>query len=127
MRSFNTWLLLGAAAILAFSGCKSSTSSSAASGGSEAKKINDRGIVSDVKSELNRDPVYKFDDVNVSSADGIVQLSGFATTEEQKQRAGQLAQSVDGVTKVDNAITLKPQALPKTGRPAYPTDTPSTQ
>jgi osmotically-inducible protein OsmY len=127
MRSFNTWLLLGAAAVLAFSGCKSSSNSSSASGGSEAKKVNDRGIVSDIKSELNRDPVYKFDDVNVTSAEGVVQLSGFATTEEQKQRATQLAQNVPGVTKVENAIALKPQALPKTGRPAYPTDTPSTQ
>jgi len=118
MRSFKTCLLLGAAAILSFSGCKSSSSSS---GGSEAKKPSDSKITSNVKSELKHDPAYKFDSVDVATANGVVQLSGFATTEDEKQRAAQLAQGVPGVTSVQNNVTLKPNAFSPTGRTNYGT------
>ena len=118
MRSFKTCLLLAAAAILSFSGCKSSSSSS---GESEAKKPSDSKITSNVRSELKHDPAYKFDGVDVATANGVVQLSGFATTEEEKQRAAQVAQSVPGVTSVQNGISLKPNAFSPTGRTNYGT------
>ena len=123
MRSFKTCLLLGAAAILVFGGCESSHNSSSASSGGQGKA--DRGITSQIRSDLNHDPVYKFDDVGVTTANGVVQLSGFAGTEDQKRRAAEIAQSVEGVTQVQNAITLKPNALSRTGKnygttPPYP-------
>jgi osmotically-inducible protein OsmY len=78
--------------------------------------MDDRNITDQVKSELKSDPVYRFDDVDVQTFAGIVQLSGFATTEAQKQRATQLAQTVPGVMQVKNVISMKPQPLEPTGR-----------
>ncbi len=81
------------------------------------RMVDDNRITSRVKSELNREPTYKFNDVDVKTFAGVVQLSGFVNSDEQKQRAGQIAQSTPGVTQVINSITLKPQQTPTpTGR-----------
>jgi osmotically-inducible protein OsmY len=37
----------------------------------------------------------------------VVQLSGSAKSEQDRQRAGQIAQSVGGVTQVDNQIRVQ--------------------
>jgi hypothetical protein len=44
-----------------------------------------------------------------------VQLSGFVNTEQQKDRAGEIAEHVPGVANVVNNISLKPQ------QPSMPT------
>jgi osmotically-inducible protein OsmY len=40
---------------------------------------------------------------------GVVQLSGFATSEAERERAAQLARSVNGVQGVRNSIQLQPK------------------
>ncbi len=80
--------------------------------------VDDNRITAQVKSELSREPVYKFNDVDVKTFDGIVQLSGFVNSEDQKQRAESIAQNTSGVSRVVNSITLKPQTPAPTGRPA---------
>jgi len=37
-----------------------------------------------------------------------VQLSGFAKSQQEKDRAGELARSVKGVTQVHNNLVVKP-------------------
>jgi hypothetical protein len=75
-------------------------------------------ITETVEEKLQAEPVYKFSDVDVKTFAGVVQLSGFVGTEEQKARAGEVAQHVDGVTRVVNNITLIPRTneLSPTGR-----------
>ncbi len=85
---------------------------------SAGRVVDDRRITSQVKNELSREPVYKFSDVDVKTFDGVVQLSGFVNTDDQKQRAGQIAQNTPGVSRVVNSITLKPTEPTPTGRPA---------
>jgi len=81
------------------------------------RRLDDSTITSTVKHDLNREPVYKFGDVDVKTFDGVVQLSGFVNTDEQKNRAGEIARQAEGVTQVVNNITLKPQGnLQPTGR-----------
>ena len=75
---------------------------------SEGRVEDDQQITRAIKNSLDNEPVYKFNDVNVNTFAGIVQLSGFVNSEEQKQRAGELAQEVPGVTQVQNDLTLKP-------------------
>ena len=41
---------------------------------------------------------------------GVVQLSGFVGTDDQKTKAAELARNVDGVREVINNISLKPTA-----------------
>lgn len=45
--------------------------------------------------------------IKVESANGAVKLTGFAESEKQKQKAGQVAAKVAGVNQVDNQITVK--------------------
>lgn len=45
--------------------------------------------------------------VNVETFKAVVQLSGFAKTEAERQKAGQLARSVRGVKDVKNDIRIK--------------------
>lgn len=79
------------------------------------RMVDDAKITADVQKDLKLEPVYKFSDVDVKTFNGVVQLSGFVTTDEQKRRAGEIAQKTEGVTQVVNSITLKPQITP-TGR-----------
>jgi hyperosmotically inducible protein len=72
------------------------------------RTLDDKSIQADVKHNLNKDPLYKFADVDVKTFNGVVQLSGFVNTEEQKRRAQEVTQQVPGVQQVVNNITLKP-------------------
>ena len=85
---------------------------------SEGRMVDDHRITQSVQGELRNEPVFKFNGVDVKTFNGIVQLSGFVNTEEQKRRAGELAQHVPGVTQVVNNISLKPEVPTPTGRPA---------
>src|SRR5437879_6330389 len=80
-------------------GCKSwwQTKTSERSTG---RMVDDKHITSQVKKRLADEPAYKFDDVDVKTFDGVVQLSGFVNNNEQQERAGQIAQQVDGVLRV---------------------------
>jgi osmotically-inducible protein OsmY len=75
---------------------------------STGESIDDKAVSMRVKSALNDNPEYKFSDVKVNSFKGTVQLSGFVNTADQKKKAGQIAEKVEGVKKLENNITVKP-------------------
>ena len=74
---------------------------------SSGERIDDHGTSSRVRAALADDSQYKYDGVNVETFKGTVQLSGFVNTRDQKNRAGDLARKVKGVTDVENNITVK--------------------
>jgi osmotically-inducible protein OsmY len=74
---------------------------------STGEAIDDHGISMRVKSALSNDAEYKYDDVDVTTFKGTVQLSGFVNTSAQRSRAGELAKGVEGVKDVVNNITVK--------------------
>jgi len=74
---------------------------------STGERIDDHGTSSRVMAALADDSQYKYDGVNVETFKGVVQLSGFVDTKDQKNRAGDLARKVKGVTDVENNITVK--------------------
>jgi len=119
MRNFKKLALIGGtSAIMAatiLTGCESSRHSDRTAG----RALDDKIITESVEQKLQREPVYKFSDVDVKTFSGVVQLSGFVSSEEQKRRAGELAQQVEGVARVVNNITLKETSgtgLQPTGR-----------
>jgi hyperosmotically inducible protein len=71
------------------------------------EKVDDTATTARVKKALANDAQYKFDDVNVSTHKGTVQLSGFANTAEVKNRAAEIAKKTEGVKDVKNEITVK--------------------
>lgn len=120
MRNLNRWMLvsgMGAAlALTGLTGCESWRSHETGER-TAGRMVDDHRITADVQRDLKAEPVYKFGDVDVKTFNGVVQLSGFVNTDEQKRRAGEIAQKEPGVAQVVNNITLKPEVTP-TGRPA---------
>jgi len=102
--------MAAAAALLAFAGCETNSHDQR----SEGRAMDDKAISENVREELKREPVYKFDSVDAKTFGGVVQLSGFVDTEGQKRRAAEIAQQVEGVHQVVNGIALKPQPMTPT-------------
>lgn len=104
----NSWCLvlclsLSVAAVIGVSGCAGDRYER-----STGEYIDDKSLSSRVRSALSDNAEYKFGDVNVTSFRGTVQLSGFVSTSDQKRKAGDTAEKVQGVKNVENNITLKP-------------------
>ena len=67
----------------------------------------DKVLVGKVKSALVSDKTADADEINVEVYKGVVQLSGFVSTQAQKDAAAKVAQAVTGVKSVQNGLTIK--------------------
>ncbi len=103
--------------MMALTGCEMMQHHNETADRTAGRALDDKTITEAVKHDLNQEPVYKFSDVDVRAFNGTVQLSGFVNTDEQKRRAGEIAQRVYGVTQVENNISLKQSNLEPTSRP----------
>ena len=74
---------------------------------STGEGIDDTATTGRVKKALHDDTQYKFADVKVTTFKGVVQLSGFADSRDAKNRAGEIAKTVEGVKDLQNNITVK--------------------
>src|SRR5438045_2033838 len=120
MRNLKRWRVIQsmavAVAMLAFAGCKNMGGSSSSNDErSEGRTADDKAITEHVQERLKSDPVYKYPTVDTSTFGGVVQLSGFVDTDNQKRRAGEIARQVPGVHQVVNGITLKHDTMTPTG------------
>jgi len=69
--------------------------------------IDDSVITTKIKSQLANDEFLKSFQISVESRKGIVQLSGFVDSQNAKDKAGQIARGVGGVTSVRNNLVVK--------------------
>ena len=69
--------------------------------------VDDTVLTTKVKAAIFNEPTLKSAEINVETFKGVVQLSGFANTKDQKNRAGDIATKVVGVKEVQNNITVK--------------------
>ncbi len=74
---------------------------------STGELIDDTAVTTKVKSRLIGDKDVSALDVRVETFKGTVQLSGFVGSEQERERAAELARSVDGVKEVKNDLRLK--------------------
>lgn len=74
---------------------------------STGEYLDDTMITSKVKARLLEDKDVAGLAINVETFKSVVQLSGFAKTEAERQKAAQLARAVGGVKDVKNDIRLK--------------------
>jgi hyperosmotically inducible protein len=124
MRHLKKLILVGGTtatmALTVLTGCQM-FSGSDSSDRSAGRALDDKHITANVEKKLKEEPVYKFSEVDVKTFAGVVQLSGFVTSPDQKTRAGELAQRADGVSRVVNNIILKTDnALQPTSRNNQP-------
>lgn len=75
-----------------------------------AEREGDLAISSQVVAALNGDTQYKYGGVTVKTLRGKVELKGFVNSRDQKNRAGDHARNVAGVTEVVNLITVQESA-----------------
>lgn len=69
--------------------------------------IDDTAITAAVKARLLEDKTTGGMAINVDSLNGTVALSGFATSEAEKQRAETIAREAKGVTAVRNNLIVR--------------------
>jgi hypothetical protein len=102
--------------LLASVGCRSMT------GQSLGTNVDNKTTTATVKTRLAADQLQNLTWVDVDTSAGTVYLTGTATTDAQKQRAGEIARGVQGVQRVVNNIQVRPGgtagAQPASGQPA---------
>lgn len=68
----------------------------------------DPGVTTAVKSKLAADDTVKAYQIDVDTQGGVVTLSGAVETQAAKDRAVQLARETDGVSRVEDRLTVNP-------------------
>jgi len=74
---------------------------------SMGQTMDDQYIETKVNAALMAEAATDAGDIDVEVRNGVVQLSGFVGSAEEKKRATEVAMGIKGVTKVDNALDIK--------------------
>ena len=74
---------------------------------STGQYLDDATITTKVKSELIAKEGLSASNISVETQKGEVQLGGFASTQQEKQRAAEIARSITGVQQVHNDILVR--------------------
>jgi len=69
--------------------------------------VDDSAITGKVKTAILQDPALKVMQINVTTYNNVVQLSGFVDSPQMIGRAGTVARQVAGVTSVQNDLIVK--------------------
>jgi len=88
-------------------GCKSTTAPAATAAGESA--TDDAALAARVKQALVADPALRSLPMSVATYKGVVQLSGYADSDAQIQKALAVTRGVPGVHSVSNDLHLRPQ------------------
>lgn len=91
-----------AALLVSVVGCASTSSQE-----STGEYVTDAWITTKVKAMLVEDPLVKATEVNVETYKGVVQLSGFVSSDTARTRALEVARATKGVTSVKNDMRIK--------------------
>ena len=104
MKKFNTYLSAAflAIALVSVVGC-ASTSTQEGTG----EYVDDSVITTKVKAAIFNEPTLKSSEINVETFKGVVQLSGFVSSQADINKAVEVARSVKGVTSVKNDMRVK--------------------
>jgi osmotically-inducible protein OsmY len=74
---------------------------------STGEVVDDSVITTKIKSLIASDDILKAFQISVETRKGVVELSGFVNAQKDKDKAGQIARSVEGVKSVVNALIVK--------------------
>ena len=69
--------------------------------------IDDSVITTKIKSQLANDDFLKSFQISVETRKGVVQLSGFVDSKDAVNKAGKIADKVEGVISVENDLIVK--------------------
>ena len=69
--------------------------------------VDDTVITTKVKTAIFNEPSLKSAQINVETFKGVVQLTGFVSSQANIDRAAQVARGVEGVTSVRNDMRMR--------------------
>jgi len=75
--------------------------------GQVAEKVDDVAITSAVKAKLIGDSEVSARKINVDTKDGVVTLKGTVSSEQEKDKALQIARNTKGVQRVEDQLTVR--------------------
>lgn len=104
MNTFNKYLSAGflALTLLTAVGCAPTPKSEGT-----AEYVDDTVITGKVKAAILAEPTLKSAEINVETFKGIVQLSGFVSSQAAATKAVEVARGVKGVSSVKNDMRIK--------------------
>ena len=79
-----------------------------------ARPRNDALITTEIQSKYFASPAVKAHRIDVDTNDGVVTLSGTVERDEERGAAEQIARGVNGVSRVDNRLTIRPSGDDRT-------------
>jgi osmotically-inducible protein OsmY len=88
--------------LFSFAGCASTPTQEGT-----GEYIDDTFITTKVKALVFNEPTLKSAEINVETFKGVVQLSGFVGSQEDINKAAEVARGVKGVKSVKNDMRLK--------------------
>lgn len=94
--------LMAGTGLLSAAGCASTETQSGT-----GEYIDDTVITTKVKTAILNDPDLKVSEINVETFKGVVQLSGFVSSQADIDRAVAVARDVGGVQSVKNDMRVK--------------------
>ena len=109
MKGVKGWVMLIALVII---GTSLAACASSAEKRSAGEYLDDKTISAKVKTDLAEDPITKASEIDVTTYNGVVELSGFVSTKESIKRAEDIARNVKGVKSVENNLILRSETAP---------------
>ncbi len=100
VKRFSTFILM--LVMVAFMGCASSPKQEGT-----GEYLDDTAITAKVKSAVFGEPTLKSAEINVETFKGIVQLSGFVSSQADINKAVEVTRGVGGVKSVKNDMRVK--------------------
>lgn len=94
--------LLAILAVVGLTGCAATAKHE-----STGEYVDDTVLTTKVKKEIFDEPGLKSAEINVETFKGVVQLSGFVSSQENANTAVRVAKNVKGVTSVKNDMRIK--------------------
>jgi len=95
-------MFIFAALMISAAGCASTPQKEGA-----GEYVDDTVITTKVKTAIFNEPTLKSAEINVETFKGVVQLSGFVSSQANIYKAAEVARNVKGVTNVRNDMRLK--------------------
>jgi len=100
LRRFSTFILM--LVLASFLGCASTPKQEGT-----GEYVDDTVITTKVKAAVLNEPTLKSAEINVETFKGVVQLSGFVSSQANINKAVEVARAVPGVKSVKNDMRIK--------------------
>lgn len=95
-------VFLAVVALMAMVGCAATSKQE-----STGQYFDDSAITTKVKAAIFNDPSLKSAEINIETFKGVVQMSGFVSSQASIDKAVEIARGVGGVSSVKNDMRLK--------------------